>query len=88
MESVTFFRLIVTLEVIFAYGIYAIHFIQEFFIRHMDGTPISSEAEKQRVILCLVAAIERRASQVLSLFLYTMLKNPLSVHFHTSPLQF
>ncbi|KAL8552647.1 hypothetical protein ACS0TY_001365 [Phlomoides rotata] len=36
----------------------------EFFIRHMDGTPISSEAEKERVILCLAAAIERRASQV------------------------
>ncbi|PIN23583.1 [Protein-PII] uridylyltransferase [Handroanthus impetiginosus] len=35
----------------------------EFFIRHMDGTPISSEAEKQRVILCLQAAIKRRASQ-------------------------
>ncbi|KAL0409607.1 UNVERIFIED_CONTAM: ACT domain-containing protein ACR8 [Sesamum radiatum] len=35
----------------------------EFFIKHMDGTPISSEAEKQRVILCLQAAIERRASQ-------------------------
>ncbi|KAL8552646.1 hypothetical protein ACS0TY_001365 [Phlomoides rotata] len=35
----------------------------EFFIRHMDGTPISSEAEKERVILCLAAAIERRASQ-------------------------
>ncbi|KAK6158062.1 hypothetical protein DH2020_005376 [Rehmannia glutinosa] len=35
----------------------------EFFIRHTDGTPISSEAEKQRVILCLQAAIERRASQ-------------------------
>ncbi|GFP81829.1 act domain-containing protein acr8 [Phtheirospermum japonicum] len=35
----------------------------EFFIRHTDGTPISSEAERQRVILCLQAAIERRASQ-------------------------
>ncbi|KAI3707071.1 hypothetical protein L6452_25274 [Arctium lappa] len=34
----------------------------EFFIRHIDGTPISSEAEKQRVILCLRGAIERRAS--------------------------
>ncbi|KAL6556310.1 ACT domain-containing protein acr8 [Orobanche gracilis] len=34
----------------------------EFFIRHMDGTPIGPEAEKQRVILCLQAAIERRAS--------------------------
>ncbi|CAI9291254.1 unnamed protein product [Lactuca saligna] len=35
----------------------------EFFIKHMDGTPISSEAEKERVILCLSAAIERRASE-------------------------
>ncbi|KAK1386635.1 hypothetical protein POM88_014813 [Heracleum sosnowskyi] len=33
----------------------------EFFIRHIDGTPISSEAEKQRVILCLRDAIQRRA---------------------------
>ncbi|KAH6818126.1 ACT domain repeat 8 [Perilla frutescens var. frutescens] len=43
----------------------------EFFIRHMDGTPISSEAEKQRVILCLAAAIERRASQGVRLELCT-----------------
>ncbi|KAI3691710.1 hypothetical protein L6452_31512 [Arctium lappa] len=35
----------------------------EFFIKHMDGTPIRSEAEKERVILCLSAAIERRASE-------------------------
>ncbi|CAI9093842.1 OLC1v1029428C1 [Oldenlandia corymbosa var. corymbosa] len=35
----------------------------EFFMKHTDGTPISSEAEKQRVILCLQASIERRASQ-------------------------
>ncbi|KAJ0736483.1 putative [Protein-PII] uridylyltransferase [Helianthus annuus] len=34
----------------------------EFFIRHTDGTAISSEAEKQRVTLCLKSAIERRAS--------------------------
>lgn len=42
----------------------------EFFIRHIDGTPISSEAEKQRVIMCLRAAIERRASEgvILELF--------------------
>ncbi|KAI4370035.1 hypothetical protein MLD38_018422 [Melastoma candidum] len=33
----------------------------EFYIRHMDGTPISSEAERDRVILCLKAAVERRA---------------------------
>ncbi|KAJ8506182.1 hypothetical protein OPV22_007068 [Ensete ventricosum] len=36
---------------------------QEFYIRHMDGGPISSEAEQQRVIQCLQAAIERRASE-------------------------
>lgn len=35
----------------------------EFYIRHSDGTPISSEAERQRVIQCLQAAIERRASE-------------------------
>ncbi|OIT27380.1 PREDICTED: ACT domain-containing protein ACR4-like isoform X1 [Nicotiana attenuata] len=35
---------------------------QEYFIRHMDGCPISSEAERQRVIQCLEAAIKRRTS--------------------------
>lgn len=38
---------------------------QEFYIRHTDGTPISSEPERHRVIQCLRAAIERRASEVL-----------------------
>ncbi|URD77616.1 ACT domain [Musa troglodytarum] len=33
---------------------------QEFYIRHLDGTPIGSEAERQRVIQCLQAAIDRR----------------------------
>ncbi|THU54885.1 hypothetical protein C4D60_Mb11t00770 [Musa balbisiana] len=36
---------------------------QEFYIRHLDGTPISSEAERQRVIQCLQAAIDRRACE-------------------------
>ncbi|KAJ7944821.1 ACT domain-containing protein [Quillaja saponaria] len=36
---------------------------QEFYIRHKDGTPISSEPERQRVIQCLQAAVERRASE-------------------------
>ncbi|XP_008791268.2 ACT domain-containing protein ACR8-like [Phoenix dactylifera] len=36
---------------------------QEFYTRHKDGSPISSEAERQRVIQCLQAAIERRASE-------------------------
>ncbi|KAJ0970991.1 hypothetical protein J5N97_018950 [Dioscorea zingiberensis] len=40
---------------------------QEFYIRHKDGSPISSEAERQRVIQCLQAAIERRASEGLRL---------------------
>ncbi|KAK1374762.1 ACT domain-containing protein ACR8-like [Heracleum sosnowskyi] len=35
----------------------------EFFVRHTNGLPISSEAEKQFVSLCLRAAIERRASE-------------------------
>ncbi|KAA8533344.1 hypothetical protein F0562_033123 [Nyssa sinensis] len=36
---------------------------QEYYIRHMDGCPISSEAERQRVIHCLEAAIKRRTSE-------------------------
>ncbi|KAF8400005.1 hypothetical protein HHK36_015878 [Tetracentron sinense] len=36
---------------------------QEYYIRHMDGCPISSEAERQRVIHCLEAAIQRRISE-------------------------
>lgn len=35
----------------------------EFYIRHIDGTPISSEPERQRVIQCLEAAVGRRASE-------------------------
>ncbi|CAN1295111.1 ACT domain-containing protein ACR3 [Linum perenne] len=36
---------------------------QEYYIRHADGSPISSEAERQRVINCLEAAIKRRTSE-------------------------
>ncbi|MQL72019.1 hypothetical protein Taro_004340 [Colocasia esculenta] len=36
---------------------------QEYFIRHMDGCPVSSEGEKQRLIHCLEAAIRRRNSE-------------------------
>ncbi|CAI0379146.1 unnamed protein product [Linum tenue] len=43
----------------------------EFYIRHQDGTPISSEAERQRVIQCLEAAVERRASEGVRLELST-----------------
>ncbi|XP_015578559.1 ACT domain-containing protein ACR4 isoform X1 [Ricinus communis] len=44
---------------------------QEYYIRHVDGLPISSEAERQRVTECLEAAIERRASEGLELELCT-----------------
>ncbi|GKU92819.1 hypothetical protein SLEP1_g6494 [Rubroshorea leprosula] len=36
---------------------------QEYYIRHVDGSPISSEAERERVIHCLEAAIKRRSSE-------------------------
>ncbi|KAM1075617.1 ACT domain-containing protein ACR6-like [Malus sylvestris] len=44
---------------------------QEFYIRHVDGLPINSEAERERVVQCLEAAIERRASEGLELQLCT-----------------
>ncbi|XP_012067280.1 ACT domain-containing protein ACR6 isoform X2 [Jatropha curcas] len=42
---------------------------QEFYIRHVDGLPISSDAERERVIQCLEAAIERRGSEKSSFYL-------------------
>ena len=38
--------------------------IKEFYIRHVDGSAVNSEAERQRVIQCLEAAIERRVFEV------------------------
>ncbi|KAF4366576.1 hypothetical protein CsatB_004026 [Cannabis sativa] len=43
----------------------------EFYIRHKDGSPINSEPERQRVIQCLQAAIQRRASEGVRLELCT-----------------
>ncbi|KAJ8759231.1 hypothetical protein K2173_006691 [Erythroxylum novogranatense] len=40
---------------------------QEYYIRHIDGSPISSEAERQRVINCLEAAVRRRSSEGIKL---------------------
>ncbi|KAL1565324.1 ACT domain-containing protein ACR4-like [Salvia divinorum] len=40
---------------------------QEYFIRHTDGRPISSEAERQRLIHCLEAAVMRRSSEGIKL---------------------
>nr|ACG25033.1 hypothetical protein [Zea mays] len=39
------------------------HARQEFYIRRLDERPISSATERRRVIQCLQAAIERRASE-------------------------
>nr|CAD1820139.1 unnamed protein product [Ananas comosus var. bracteatus] len=36
---------------------------QEYYIRHIDGSPITSEGERQRLILCLEAAIRRRNTE-------------------------
>ncbi|KAJ6837274.1 ACT domain-containing protein ACR6-like isoform X1 [Iris pallida] len=44
---------------------------QEYYIRHVDGLPMSSQPERERVIQCLEAAIERRASEGLELELRT-----------------
>lgn len=38
--------------------------LQEFFIRHTDGSALSTLSEKERVIKCLEAAIERRVCEV------------------------
>lgn len=40
---------------------------QEYYIRHMDGSPVNTEGEKARVIKCLEAAIRRRVCEGLSL---------------------
>ncbi|XP_042463384.1 ACT domain-containing protein ACR4-like isoform X1 [Zingiber officinale] len=44
---------------------------QEYYIRHIDGSPANSEAERQRVVQCLEAAIERRVSEGVKLELST-----------------
>lgn len=38
--------------------------LQEYCIRHLDGSPVNSDAERQRLIQCLEAAIERRVCEV------------------------
>ncbi|XP_022881862.1 ACT domain-containing protein ACR4-like [Olea europaea var. sylvestris] len=44
---------------------------QEYCIRHIDGSPVKYDAERERVIQCLEAAIERRVSEGLKLELRT-----------------
>ncbi|KAF3438455.1 hypothetical protein FNV43_RR21217 [Rhamnella rubrinervis] len=50
---------------------------QEYYIRHIDGLPQRSEAERQRVLECLEAATERRATEGLELELCTTNKHGL-----------
>lgn len=38
--------------------------LQEYFIRHVDGKALNTESEKERIIKCLEAAIERRVCEV------------------------
>ena len=61
------FQLVMTKEFscLNSYVHFLLMFLKEFFIRHVDGSPVNSEAERQRVIQCLEAAIERRVSEVL-----------------------
>ncbi|XP_066331013.1 ACT domain-containing protein ACR6-like [Miscanthus floridulus] len=40
---------------------------QEYYIRHVDGHPVRSDAERTRLVRCLEAAVERRASNGLEL---------------------
>lgn len=43
---------------------------QEYFIRHTDGYALNADSEKERVVKCLVAAIERRVCEGVKLKLY------------------
>ncbi|KAG2580261.1 ACT domain-containing protein ACR6-like isoform X2 [Panicum virgatum] len=40
---------------------------QEYYVRHVDGHPARSDAERSRLVRCLEAAVERRASDGLEL---------------------
>ncbi|XP_024032731.1 ACT domain-containing protein ACR3 [Morus notabilis] len=40
---------------------------QEYYIRHMDGCTLDTEGEKERVVKCIEAAIQRRVSEGLRL---------------------
>ncbi|KAL3641188.1 hypothetical protein CASFOL_016156 [Castilleja foliolosa] len=40
---------------------------QEYYMRHMDGATLETEAEKEMVIKCLEAAVRRRVSEGLNL---------------------
>ncbi|KAF0900037.1 hypothetical protein E2562_026273 [Oryza meyeriana var. granulata] len=41
--------------------------LQEYYVRHVDGHPVRCDAERLRLVRCLEAAVERRASDGLEL---------------------
>jgi UTP:GlnB (protein PII) uridylyltransferase len=45
--------------------------MKEFYVRHVNGSPMNTETERLRVIQCLEAAIERRVSEGVKLELCT-----------------
>ncbi|KAK8657533.1 hypothetical protein V6N13_035764 [Hibiscus sabdariffa] len=47
----------------------------EYYIRHIDGSPVKSDAERQRVTRCLEAAIARRVSEISSCSIVDSLSN-------------
>lgn len=47
---------------------------QEYFIRHKDGCTLDTENERHKLSLCLIAAIERRISHVIYVFLIISLR--------------
>lgn len=51
-----------TIIIHFVFFLYVV--LKEFYIKHIDGSPVNSEAERRRVAQCLEAAIERRVSEV------------------------
>jgi hypothetical protein len=38
--------------------------VKEFYVRHVNGSPMNTESDKLRVNQCLEAAMERRVSEV------------------------
>ena len=55
--------------------------VQEYYVRHVDGSPVKSDAERERVIQCLEAAIERRVSEVSKKLIHYLFEGDLLLTF-------
>lgn len=64
MENIKFVEFRLGCSGVIAYDIHLCFCVQEYYIRHIDGSPVKSDAERERVIQCLEAAIKRRVSEV------------------------